>query len=287
MILYNYNKIIFFISLIYEIPSFILLFIIEIILILPSNKNKFQSSFFKIIFFNGIFDIISFVAFTFHHKFPNYGIFVNFYHYLYITNFDVRVIEFIRSFSSVAQLIGIFFLCFNRFTSIFLRLQYGYIWRYLLPLYYIITIILPVFFTFPILLDKMIYKPFNKSNINIGFKGRWKTFNAKWYNSYIISMILNLIFLTAFKIFDKNSRKKLNFTIFNFIVNKFSINKLYDNSYTMTILFPIVNDLTMFPNIWFLFIISSNIRYSVKKLFFINNKEILSNIKTYQTQKKK
>uniref|UniRef100_A0A0K0ECW2 Serpentine receptor class gamma n=1 Tax=Strongyloides stercoralis TaxID=6248 RepID=A0A0K0ECW2_STRER len=326
MYLYDYNKTIFFINLIYEIPSFTLLLIVEIVLLLPKNKKAFQSSFFKMIFFNGIFDIISFIIFTFHHRLPNYGIFIDFYKYLSDINFDVRIIEFIRSFLSVAQLIGTFFLCLNRFTSIIFRLQYGCIWKYLLPLYYIIIITLPAIFTFPILFDKMIYKPFNSSNINIGFKGRWVTFNADWYNSYIISMILSLIFLTScaiinfatfllllkykkntsIKVCGNNSHKNINYSMekkffilavtcfcgqiilvtSHFVVNEFSRKKLYEQFYIMTLLFPVINDITIFPNNWLLVFISSNIRCSIKELFCIKNKEVLSNIKTPHTHKK-
>uniref|UniRef100_A0A0N5C1A1 Serpentine receptor class gamma n=1 Tax=Strongyloides papillosus TaxID=174720 RepID=A0A0N5C1A1_STREA len=192
----NNQYVIFCINLLYEIPSFILLVIIEIILLIPSNRKIFYSSFFKIIFFNGLFDILSFVTFTIHHRLPNYGILVEFYNDLFMKEVDVRSVEFLRSLSTIGQLIGMFFLCFNRFTSVYFQVRYDNIWRYLLPVYYVTVTVLPILLTFPILLDKMIYKPFDRSNISFGFKGRWMTYNARWYNSYMVTSILNLLFLT-------------------------------------------------------------------------------------------
>uniref|UniRef100_A0A0K0FFB2 Serpentine receptor class gamma n=1 Tax=Strongyloides venezuelensis TaxID=75913 RepID=A0A0K0FFB2_STRVS len=322
----NFQYVIFYINLLYGIPSFILLIIIEIILLIPSNKKIFYSSFFKIIFFNGVFDILAFVTFTIHHRLPSYGMLVEFYNYLFINEVDVRSIEFLRSVSTIGQLVGMFFLCFNRFTSVYFHVRYDNMWKYLLPVYYVTVTILPVLMTFPLLLDMMIYKPFDRSNINLGFKGKWMTFNAMWYNSYVVTSILNIFFLTLCVIINfstlfcliryKRSAKskvqdvrpnhemnysmekkffllavvcfigQLIFALSGLVVDKFSQNKEYRKLYVMSLLFPIIADLTMFPNIWLLVLISSNLRNSIKRLFYIKNMEPLSILKNFHTTRR-
>uniref|UniRef100_A0A0N4ZVJ8 Serpentine receptor class gamma n=1 Tax=Parastrongyloides trichosuri TaxID=131310 RepID=A0A0N4ZVJ8_PARTI len=300
-----YQNIIFIFITIFEIPSLIFLIFVHIILILPSHKEKFSSTFYSLLFWNGIIDIVSYLSFTLHHRFPNYGIFTNAYYNFYLNQTDVRVLEFLRNYTNISQLIGTFFISFNRFTSLMFPVKHRFLWKKLLPLALIVIFLLPVILTWPILCDKMGYVPQNTSDINVGFRAKWLTNNAEWYNSFIVMTVLSFIFLLACLIINlstliilikmslnnninkEGGKQKFNFTrernfflsalisfmgqlllgIDNYVSGQFSQTKQYDNFYLMVMIFPIVNDLTIFPNVWLMLYISTPLRTIVFGFF--------------------
>uniref|UniRef100_A0AC35TP81 Protein vav n=1 Tax=Rhabditophanes sp. KR3021 TaxID=114890 RepID=A0AC35TP81_9BILA len=182
---------------VFELPSLILLLLTQFILIQPSRKEKFSSSFYSLLFWNGIIDIIAYVAFTLHHRFPNYAIFVDIYYSLYINETDIRFFEFLRSASNMGQLMGTFFLSINRLTSITIPTKHERVWKKLLPISLVLTMTFAVGLTCPILFDKMVFIPHNSSNIDVGFRGKWMTGNAGWYNAFLVMMCMSLICLLS------------------------------------------------------------------------------------------
>uniref|UniRef100_A0A0K0E2J1 Serpentine receptor class gamma n=1 Tax=Strongyloides stercoralis TaxID=6248 RepID=A0A0K0E2J1_STRER len=298
-----YQNIIFICASIFEIPSLLLLITIQVILILPSMKNKFTSTFYSLLFWNGNIDILSYLVFTIHHRFPNYGIFINLYYNLYLNKVDVRILEFLRSYTIVSQLIGTFFLSLNRFTSLAFPVKHKLLWEKLLPFSLVTKFLLSLILTWPLLCDKMCYILQDSSNVNIGFRAKWFSNNAGWYNSFIFMTVLTFIFLLASLILNLstllillkiskeshkvnvngNAKNKFNFKrernffitvlatfigqlilgIDNYVSGYFNQTKQYSNFYIMVMVFPIVNDLTIFPSTWVLFFISTSIRKSV------------------------
>uniref|UniRef100_A0A0N5BWV4 Serpentine receptor class gamma n=1 Tax=Strongyloides papillosus TaxID=174720 RepID=A0A0N5BWV4_STREA len=302
-----YQNIIFICAAIFEIPSLLLLIAIQVILILPSMKNKFNSTFYSLLFWNGIIDILSYIAFTLHHRFPNYGIFLNIYYNFYLNKTDVRVLEFLRSWSNIGQLIGTFFLSVNRFTSLKFPIKHKFIWEKFLPISLFLMFGLSIFLTWPILCDSMCYVLQNSSDINIGFRAKWLSNNAAWYNSFLVTSMLSFIFLATGLIVNMstllilikmsketnkittqgNGKNKFNFVrernffltaligfigqlilgIDNYVSGYFNETKQYSNFYIMVMIFPIVNDLTIFPSAWLLLYVSSPIRNILLNLF--------------------
>ncbi|CEF67210.1 7TM GPCR, serpentine receptor class g (Srg) family-containing protein [Strongyloides ratti] len=244
-------------------------------------------------------------SFTLHHRFPNYGIFLNIYYNLYINKTDVRILEFLRTYSNVCQLVGTFFLSFNRFTSLAYPIKHKFLWEKLLPFSLITIFLLPLILTWPILCDKMCYVLQNSSNIKIGFRAKWITNYAAWYNSFLIMSILTFIFIFASLLINMstllilvkiskgsnkingngNVKTKFNFIrernffltafisfigqlilgIDNYVSGYFSKNAQYDNFYIMVMIFPIVNDLSIFPGTWILLYVSTPIRKFIFK----------------------
>uniref|UniRef100_A0A0K0F805 Serpentine receptor class gamma n=1 Tax=Strongyloides venezuelensis TaxID=75913 RepID=A0A0K0F805_STRVS len=153
----------------------------------------------------------------------------------------------------------------------------------------------------------MCYVLQNSSDINIGFRAKWMSNNAAWYNSFLVTSILSFIFLAISFIVNVstllilikmsketnktttqgNVKSKFNFArernffltaltsfigqlilgIDNYASGYFNQTKQYNNFYIMVMMFPIVNDLTIFPSVWLLLYVSTPMRKIILSVF--------------------
>uniref|UniRef100_A0A0N5C0M2 Serpentine receptor class gamma n=1 Tax=Strongyloides papillosus TaxID=174720 RepID=A0A0N5C0M2_STREA len=240
-------------------------------------------------------DILSYVVFTFHHRFPNYGILISVYERFSNNQVDVRAFEFLRNFTTIVKLILTLILNLNILTSIIIPMKHKALWNKYLIIILIVTFLIAFALTWPILCDKMCYIPQDTRDINIGFRAKWFSNNAGWYNSFLVMSTLSLIFLILTSIVnslilyflikiklrykkiqsrtnlynqsEKNKYEKekkffitalicsigqLILIVDNYVSGVFSQKKEYDKFYVMVMIFPIVNDITIFPSMWIL-----------------------------------
>uniref|UniRef100_A0A0N4ZWF6 Serpentine receptor class gamma n=1 Tax=Parastrongyloides trichosuri TaxID=131310 RepID=A0A0N4ZWF6_PARTI len=314
-----YQNIIFIVESLFEVPSLFLLILITITLQQNCKNRNFSSTFYQILFWSNIIDIISYLTFTFHHRFPNYGILIDFYYALSIKKVDVRVLEFLRNYTIITRLILTFLLSLNRFTAVTIPIKHKTLWKKYFYLVLLVTLVLTLILTLPLLLDQMCYTPQDSKNILIGFRAKWFTNNCGWYNSFLVMTTLSLIFLSLSTVLNiitfyfliklnkkafktnrcaqscndngtKNENVKKKLTLFvmafisflgqlimaieNYVSGVFNINKEYDKFYVMVMLFPIVHDLTIFPETWLLLIISKPIRKEILLMFLLRRNKI-------------
>uniref|UniRef100_A0AAF5D699 EB domain-containing protein n=1 Tax=Strongyloides stercoralis TaxID=6248 RepID=A0AAF5D699_STRER len=160
----------------------------------------------------------------------------------------------------------------------------------------------------------MSYIQQDSTNIYLGFRAKWFSNNAGWYNSFLVMSSLSLIFLTltslinftilyllirykkksrkfqshkiSFKFNEKyNYKNEKNFFIMavisflgqfilvidNYVSGLFNQMKSFDKFYFMIMIFPIVNDITIFPLTWTLIYISKPLRIVVYSLISFNS----------------
>uniref|UniRef100_A0A0N5A2U3 Serpentine receptor class gamma n=1 Tax=Parastrongyloides trichosuri TaxID=131310 RepID=A0A0N5A2U3_PARTI len=111
-----------------------------------------------------------------------------------------------------------------------------------------------------------------------------KTLNENTKNGKSLNYQMELRFFLSASI---SFFAQLIVAIQNLIVNQMTINKEYKAIYVMTLIFPLLNDIIVFPNIWFLIFISSVLQKSLREYFCGSNKESTTHVKAINRKYKR
>lgn len=116
-------------SLIYIIPTYILYFAIFFVISFSKNKNQFNSSFWKLFKISAFFNVNGWWIYCIGIRIPNEPAFISFVkswniHGIFVTSFFTLL--WYQTY--VAHIINAF-LCFNRFTVLFLKQNYQQFWN--------------------------------------------------------------------------------------------------------------------------------------------------------------
>ncbi|KAK0424108.1 hypothetical protein QR680_008502 [Steinernema hermaphroditum] len=133
------------ISLLYGIPSFVLYIVILIQIVRPKYRKTFSNAFFRLFSAIGFVDCLGYLTYYTFFTLPMYSITSPIFgSSLFAPSAFTTGIYFSLFMSGYLQIFGNCFLTVNRFTAIVFPLRHDKIWRALLPISVVTTIIISI-----------------------------------------------------------------------------------------------------------------------------------------------
>lgn len=156
----------FFLPLIYVIPSYILYVVIICIIFFSKIKHKFSGSFYKLLGFSAMYNLISSIIYFLNIRMMKTPIFIPF-----VNTWGTRgvLVTFLHTFTwylTNATHLFNFMLPFNRFTVFFLRTSYQKFWTRYLKIFLGFCVLFPILLIWHIPFTDIFIKLENDSNVD-------------------------------------------------------------------------------------------------------------------------